>query len=148
MVDGTGMCGACRLTIGGKTRFVCIDGPEFNGDEVDWTEMMERMGTFKEQEVKAFDPLSHSQAKNNQAHQDTSLETEHTFLSSQSLENSSKKYNLDDNNASDKLLLNDRNAEWRKELQTSTKPKERVAISRVRMPELDAEYRNGYSRIT
>ena len=141
MVDGTGMCGACRLTIGGKTRFVCIDGPEFNGDEVDWTEMMERMGTFKEQEVKAFDPLSHSQAKNNQAHQDISLETEHTFLSSQSLENSSKKYNLDDNNASDKLLLNDRNAEWRKELRSSTKPKERIAISRVRMPELDPEYR-------
>lgn len=47
MVDGTGMCGACRLTIGGKTRFVCIDGPEFNGDEVDWNEMMSRMGTFK-----------------------------------------------------------------------------------------------------
>lgn len=47
MVDGTGMCGACRLTIGGKTRFVCIDGPEFNGDEVDWDEMFKRMGTFK-----------------------------------------------------------------------------------------------------
>ena len=43
MVDGTGMCGACRLTIGGKTRFVCIDGPEFDGDQVDWTEMLERM---------------------------------------------------------------------------------------------------------
>lgn len=47
MVDGTGMCGACRLTIGGKTRFVCIDGPEFNGDEVDWNEMTSRMNTFK-----------------------------------------------------------------------------------------------------
>ena len=41
------MCGACRLTIGGKTRFVCIDGPEFDGDQVDWTEMFERMRTFK-----------------------------------------------------------------------------------------------------
>ncbi|WP_028910243.1 bifunctional dihydroorotate dehydrogenase B NAD binding subunit/NADPH-dependent glutamate synthase [Prevotella sp. AGR2160] len=51
MVDGTGMCGACRLTIGGKTRFVCIDGPEFNGDEVDWNEMMSRMKTFKGEEA-------------------------------------------------------------------------------------------------
>ena len=47
MVDGTGMCGACRLTIGGKTKFVCIDGPEFNGAEVDWDEMFKRMSTFK-----------------------------------------------------------------------------------------------------
>jgi len=44
MVDGTGMCGACRLTIGGKTRFVCIDGPEFDGDLVDWDEMFKREG--------------------------------------------------------------------------------------------------------
>lgn len=43
MVDGTGMCGACRLTIGGKTKFVCIDGPEFDGDLVDWDEMFKRM---------------------------------------------------------------------------------------------------------
>ena len=47
MVDGTGMCGACRLTIGGKTKFVCIEGPEFNGAEVDWDEMFKRMSTFK-----------------------------------------------------------------------------------------------------
>ena len=50
MVDGTGMCGACRLTIGGKTRFVCIDGPEFDGDLVDWDEMLKRIGTFKGRE--------------------------------------------------------------------------------------------------
>ena len=47
MVDGTGMCGACRLTIGGKTKFVCIDGPEFDGSLVDWDEMFKRMRTFK-----------------------------------------------------------------------------------------------------
>lgn len=47
MVDGTGMCGACRLTIGGKTKFVCIDGSEFDGALVDWDEMFKRMGTFK-----------------------------------------------------------------------------------------------------
>ena len=50
MVDGTGMCGACRLTIGGKTKFVCIDGPEFDGALVDWDEMFKRMGTFKDVE--------------------------------------------------------------------------------------------------
>ena len=50
MVDGTGMCGACRLTIGGKTKFVCIDGPEFDGHQVDWDEMFKRMATFREAE--------------------------------------------------------------------------------------------------
>ena len=141
MVDGTGMCGACRLTIGGKTRFVCIDGPEFNGDEVDWTEMMERMGTFKEQEVNALKPLSHSQTQDKVAHRDTLDDKQQAFSSCKTVENSSNINSLDDNNSLGKLLLNDRNAEWRKELRTSTKPKERVAISRVRMPELDAEYR-------
>lgn len=62
MVDGTGMCGACRLTIGGKTRFVCIDGPEFNGAEVDWDEMLHRMGTFKPQEQEALARWTESQA--------------------------------------------------------------------------------------
>ena len=141
MVDGTGMCGACRLTIGGKTRFVCIDGPEFNGDEVDWTEMMERMGTFKEQEVNALKPLSHSHIEDKLAHEDKLIETQEAVSSFQSLESSLNNDSLDDDILSDKLLLNDRNAEWRKELRTSTKPKERVAISRVKMPELDPEYR-------
>lgn len=47
MVDGTGMCGACRVTVGGKTKFVCIDGPEFNAHEVDFDEMMMRLGGYK-----------------------------------------------------------------------------------------------------
>ncbi|GAE82423.1 glutamate synthase [Bacteroides reticulotermitis JCM 10512] len=47
MVDGTGMCGACRITVGGKTRFVCVDGPEFDGHQVDFDEMLKRMGAFK-----------------------------------------------------------------------------------------------------
>lgn len=55
MVDGTGMCGACRLTIGGKTKFVCIDGPEFDGSLVDWDEMFKRMRTFKAVEVEEMD---------------------------------------------------------------------------------------------
>ena len=54
MVDGTGMCGACRLTIGGRTRFVCVDGPEFDGHEVDWDGMLHRMGTFREKEQYAM----------------------------------------------------------------------------------------------
>ena len=43
MVDGTGMCGACRVTVGGKTRFVCVEGPEFNAHEVDFDELMMRL---------------------------------------------------------------------------------------------------------
>lgn len=47
MVDGTGMCGACRVTVGGKTRFVCIDGPEFDAHKVDFDEMMMRLRSYK-----------------------------------------------------------------------------------------------------
>jgi len=55
MVDGTGMCGACRVTVAGKTRFACVDGPEFNGYDVDFDEAMRRLGQYKteEAEVKA-----------------------------------------------------------------------------------------------
>ena len=54
MVDGTGMCGACRITVGGKTRFVCVDGPEFDGHEVDFDEMLSRMTAFKQEEIEAI----------------------------------------------------------------------------------------------
>lgn len=50
MVDGTGMCGACRVTVGGKTRFVCVDGPEFDGHEVDFDELMIRLRTYVTEE--------------------------------------------------------------------------------------------------
>ncbi|MBP5315805.1 MAG: sulfide/dihydroorotate dehydrogenase-like FAD/NAD-binding protein, partial [Muribaculaceae bacterium] len=55
MVDGTGMCGACRVTVDGRTRFVCVDGPEFDAHKVDWSEMMMRMGAYKAEEKEAFD---------------------------------------------------------------------------------------------
>jgi NAD(P)H-flavin reductase len=55
MVDGTGMCGACRVSIGGKTRFVCVDGPEFDAFQVNWDEMMMRMGAYKTQEHEAYE---------------------------------------------------------------------------------------------
>lgn len=58
MVDGTGMCGACRITIGGKTKFVCVDGPEFDGHQVDFDEMLKRMGAFKDIESKEISKLS------------------------------------------------------------------------------------------
>lgn len=48
MVDGTGMCGACRVTVGGKTKFVCVDGPEFDAHQVDFDEMMTRLNSYKE----------------------------------------------------------------------------------------------------
>lgn len=53
MVDGTGMCGACRVTVGGKTRFTCVDGPEFDGHEVDFDEAMRRVGMYKNLEQRA-----------------------------------------------------------------------------------------------
>jgi len=53
MVDGTGMCGGCRVTVGGKTRFVCVDGPEFDGHLVDFDNMMKRLKAYKQQEDKA-----------------------------------------------------------------------------------------------
>src|SRR5574344_626851 len=57
MVDGTGMCGACRLTVGGKTKFVCVDGPEFDGHQVDFDEMFKRMGSFKPAEMEDMHKL-------------------------------------------------------------------------------------------
>ena len=130
MVDGTGMCGACRLTIGGKTKFVCIDGPEFDGALVDWDEMFKRMGTFKKEELREMeDYIAHhelsdekSEVVENQSHEEI------------------KSAEIGDVEPIE--VLTDRNAEWRKVLRSSMKPKERTAIERVVMPELDAEYRS------
>lgn len=52
MVDGTGMCGGCRLTVGGETKYACVDGPEFDGHKVDFAEAMNRAGFYKEHEDK------------------------------------------------------------------------------------------------
>lgn len=126
MVDGTGMCGACRLTIGGKTKFVCIDGPEFDGDQVDWDEMFKRMGTFKRaerDEMAHFDEhVSKMTCKNTEQHVSSTDST-----------------NKDD--TEDPSNLTDRNAPWRQQLRLAMKPKDRRAIERVVMPELDPAYR-------
>jgi len=53
MVDGTGMCGGCRVTVGGIVKFVCVDGPEFDAHQIDWESMLKRMGTYKQREALA-----------------------------------------------------------------------------------------------
>jgi ferredoxin--NADP+ reductase len=59
MVDGTGMCGACRVEVGGQTRFVCVDGPEFDGHEVDWDQLLARQRIYPEQEKLAMEKWQH-----------------------------------------------------------------------------------------
>ena len=125
MVDGTGMCGACRITVGGKTKFVCVDGPEFDGHEVDFDEMFKRMGAFKPAEVEDMHKLEEhvegacQLTKKVEAQADASGMTTDTPLAE----------------------LLDRNAAWRKELAGSMKAKERGEIARCVMGELDPVYR-------
>ena len=129
MVDGTGMCGACRLTIGGKTRFVCIDGPEFDGALVDWDEMFKRMGTFKREEQEELAHFEQHLDANSPVNRGTSAVPSTDIV-------------MDEDPTNDTIaILTDRNAPWRKQLQQSMKPKERTQIERVLMPELDPVYR-------
>ena len=106
MVDGTGMCGACRVTVGGKTKFVCVDGPEFDGHQVDFDGMMQRLGSFKSEEAHELEKLG------------------------KAVECASE---------CDELI--NRDAPWRAELRAKMKPKERTAIERCPMPELEPAYR-------
>ena len=53
MIDGTGMCGGCRVNVGGETKFVCVDGPEFDAFKVDWDNLLLRLGTFRKEETEA-----------------------------------------------------------------------------------------------
>lgn len=55
MVDGTGMCGCCRVSVGGQIRFACVDGPEFDGHQVDFDELMQRLQAYREEEAVAYD---------------------------------------------------------------------------------------------
>ena len=125
MVDGTGMCGACRLSIGDKTKFVCIDGPEFDGSLVDWDEMFKRMGTFRDaerEEMEHYEEHLRGFAKQEELHTcETCMDVEPTTETIEELTN--------------------RDSEWRKELRAAMKPAERKAIERVTMPELDPVYR-------
>lgn len=132
MVDGTGMCGACRLTIGGKTKFVCIDGPEFDGALVDWDEMFRRMGTFRRVEQ---EDLEHFEEHLAAVAEEKTVETDACVTVPNAVsEDKHAECSMD--------ILTDRNAVWRKELRAVTKPKERAAIDRVVMPELEPGYRS------
>lgn len=59
MIDGTGMCGGCRVTVGGQTKFACVDGPEFDGHEVDWDELINRGAFYKEEEAAQKEHVCH-----------------------------------------------------------------------------------------
>ncbi|MBU1072279.1 sulfide/dihydroorotate dehydrogenase-like FAD/NAD-binding protein, partial [bacterium] len=60
MVDGTGMCGACRVTVGGKTRFACVEGPEFDGHQTDFDELMSRLAYYKDEEALSLASAGHA----------------------------------------------------------------------------------------
>jgi ferredoxin--NADP+ reductase len=62
MVDGTGMCGGCRVSIGGETRYACVDGPEFDGHRVDFAELADRLATYRPFEAEALDRLKERDA--------------------------------------------------------------------------------------
>ncbi len=132
MVDGTGMCGACRVSVGGKMKFVCVDGPEFDGHQVDFNEMLQRGGAFKAEEAESM------------ARYQEALEGK---KSSCCCGGSAKKEaaptlsadNMDTTTPVAELI--DRNAPYREELRKSMKAKERTAIERCKMPELDPVYR-------
>ena len=121
MVDGTGMCGACRVTVGGKTKFVCVDGPEFDAHGVDWDEMLSRMKAFKNEEAEALRAYNErSQSELNDAMSaakplnDASLSTKGASPFSEAAQSI---------------------------IPFEGKPKDRVAIPRVQMPELRPEVR-------
>ena len=112
MVDGTGMCGACRVTVGGKTKFVCVDGPEFDAHGVDWDEMLSRMKSYKAEETEA---LAAYQAGN-----------------------------YDSNTATTRQRHGNDTATVPESIEVAPfegTPKDRVAIDRVKMPELRPEVR-------
>ena len=112
MVDGTGMCGACRVTVGGKTKFVCVDGPEFDAHGVDWDEMLSRMKSYKAEETAAMEVYSASK---------------------------------NDSRTTVERRSNDGQSLCKTEVTPvepfDGKPKDRVAIPRVQMPELRPEVR-------
>jgi glutamate synthase (NADPH/NADH) small chain len=131
MVDGTGMCGACRISVGGKTKFVCVDGPEFDGHQVDFNEMLQRAGAFKPEEAEAL------------AAYQAALEGKTcTCTSEKASAKSADAPSAEDQDTTTPLSeLLDRSAAWRDELRKSMKAKERTQIERVKMPELDPVYR-------
>ena len=128
MGDGTGMCGACRISVGGKTRFVCVDGPEFDGHQVDFDEMLKRMGAFKKEETEEMQRFAQAAGG---TPENTDCQAEKACAADASQMDTTTPLSE----------LTDRNAPWRQEIRKAMKPKERTAIPRVVMPELDPVYR-------
>jgi len=116
MVDGTGMCGACRVTVDGKTRFVCVDGPEFDAHGVNWDEMLSRMKSYKAEETAALEEYRAHVGSPNQTNETESRENRNEVMSGAS-------------------------AGQQQVEPFEGKPKDRVAIPRVQMPELRPEVR-------
>ncbi len=135
MVDGTGMCGACRVSVGGKTKFVCVDGPEFDGHQVDFNEMMQRAGAFKAEELEAI--AAYQTALEGQGARGKEQENTSSCPGDSSAPITSSPAPQEVSLAS----LTDRNAPWREELRKSMKAKKRTQIERQKMPELDPVYR-------
>ncbi len=129
MVDGTGMCGACRITVGGKTRFVCVDGPEFDGHQVDFDEMFKRMGAFKPAEMEEMEHFERHLNASGSACSNIKIDEEKAALAAGMTSDTPLE------------VLLDRKAEWRVALQKSMKAKERTEIERCVMGELDPVYR-------
>ena len=134
-VDGTGMCGACRVSVGGKTKFVCVDGPEFDGHQVDFNEMMQRAGAFKAEELEAI--AAYQTALDGQGARGKEQENTSSCPGDSSAPITSSPAPQEVSLAA----LTDRNAPWREELRKSMKAKERTQIERQKMPELDPVYR-------
>ncbi len=114
MVDGTGMCGACRVTVGGKTKFVCVDGPEFDAHAVDFDEMLARLRQYTTEEKNAYENYQHHTSAHNAPA-------------------------INEGEASHQREAT--NIEANIQRATTLKAKERVAIPRVKMPELAPEVR-------
>ena len=132
MVDGTGMCGACRVSVGGKMKFVCVDGPEFDGHQVDFNEMLQRGGAFKAEEAESMARYKEAlEGKKSSCCCGGSAKKEAAPTLSAD--------NMDTTTPVAELI--DRNAPYREELRKSMKAKERTAIERCKMPELDPVYR-------
>ena len=118
MVDGTGMCGACRVTVGGKTKFVCVDGPEFDAHAVDFDEMLSRLRQYTVEEKGAYEAYQH--------HAEAEV-----VASSDSAQEETK--------STDAIIV----------APFAGKAKDRVAIPRVKMPELapDVRVRSLYKEV-
>lgn len=134
MVDGTGMCGACRVTVGGRTKFVCVDGPEFDAHQVDWNEMLTRMGGYRAEEQAAMQQWKsengewkseNEELKNSAAAEEESAIEAEAIAEAEEIE------------AADAAACNFVSSEEQPKLTA----KERASLPRVEMPQLDAAIR-------